>query len=322
MRSKALSAALAVFLLCSAVFARADENAERDLLMRAIREFLDRVARVSQKPEGFVDPPDPSASPSWCRLEGTVRVGETPLAGSRIRLLWVSKDVAVTSRVAPVVTTDAGTFVFPRVPLGEYRMKGDSEEGEWAYPAAIVLKSPGSKRLDVSLGARKLLVTVLGQDLRPVAGASVSRWSKISLTSVRPRVTDLHGRTTIGFLGEGLNELRAVIGDVSGFVRVYGVSDVREVRVILPPFGTVEVVVTDWKPDESVGSIRLTRVRDGGSMTLGTSIDESGRAVLRCSPGPWELSLEEVRGSAMVPVGGRTLFVRAGEAISVELAGK
>lgn len=319
-----LSAALLVLLMAwFPAAAHAEDDDGRDLLKGAIKEIqemLDRFGRIRPKPEGFVEPPDAASSERVCRLEGTVRVGERPLAGCRVSLLWVSQGVAITSGVSSVTTADTGAFVFPRVPLGTYRMIGEADEGDWDYRPRILLESPGVARVDVILGARKLQVTVLGQDLKPVVGAGVSRENPIGtfMSFAKPDFTNADGKATIVYVEDGFNEVLASVGDVSARIGVYGLSDAREVRMILPPLGTVELSVKGWDAKSSHGFVQLSGARDGNTTTLLESIDASGRAVLRCSPGPWVLTLT-VMGEAATPSSSQALVVRAGEVTSIEL---
>lgn len=324
MRAKRLAAALTVGWVWSSVSALADDKARLQRATRAIQEMLERLADVRSKPDGFVDPPDPTSTSIWCRIDGAVRVAETPLAGSLVRLLWISKGVTVPSRVDPVTTTNDGKFVIPRVPLGQYRMIGASEDGEWEYEPTIVLTSTDERKLDVSLGAKELAVTVLGQDLKPVAGANVEREFAEStrIALVNPMTTDAGGRATVHFLADGINRIRASVGDVTASIGVYAVNGVGQLRMILPPYGTVEVRVKGWKSDESVGSIQLTSTRAGKPTTLGQSNDESGLAVLRCSPGRWEFSIIALGGAFKTPASARSLEVQSGQVVVIEVPSK
>lgn len=329
MSRTSLICAIAILSLGLSAMAHAgDEPHEVDLL-REIREMMERLARAERYPEGFVDAPDPKTCSDWCRFVGTIRVGDSPFAGLRLGLFWVSKKTCVTSRVESVTTSSDGSFSFPRVPLGEYLLTG-SEDGRvvWEHPDSIVLNRRGEGRLDFTLYAGRLAVTVLAQDLKPVAGVRVDRedWSGEFPSLVEPEVTDSAGRATLRFVSSGFKSVRASIGDVSSYMHLESGSEVGDIRIVLPPFGIVNVFVRGWS-EKSVGSVALTRSKDSESSQdsdserkrVGRSLNSVGRASLHCSPGRWVFSLQVLSHSSASQTKTQTIDVRAGEAISVEL---
>lgn len=284
------------------------------------QSILDRALLVGAKPEGFVWPPDPAAPGERGSVSGVVELGEMPLAGSRVCLLWVSKGVWITSRV-PSVSTDAlGRFEFPAVAFGEYRVIGETSEGWWESTEPLSV-SPARKRADVSirLGKNRLTVIVIGQDLHPIQGVRITATAVLeAMVGTHSHIeTNSDGVATLRLFHDGDVAIYAAIGGTHSSVIVRPSELEGPVRMMMPPLGTIEVKLEGWDVRRHAGTVYVRSRSAERPTTIGTIVEASGTCRVRCVPGTWAVTFESHRGPKLIL--STTTRVRAAEAIGVAL---